>query len=69
MGVFFGIFVCHQPTFNFNNFANVSFFFFWFRDEIAACTEKAYRCISFPEATRILYFESEKDMKAFADKV
>lgn len=48
-------------------------FFFSFavfsRDEIAACAEKAYQCISFPEATRILYFESEKDMKSFADKV
>ena len=42
---------------------------FFFRDEIAACTEKAYQCISFPEATRILYFESEKDMRAFAEKV
>lgn len=39
------------------------------RDEIAACAEKAYEHISFPEATRILYFESEKDMAAFAQKV
>ncbi|CAH3177649.1 unnamed protein product [Porites evermanni] len=38
------------------------------RDEIAACTEKAYPCISLPEATRILYFESEKDMRAFGEK-
>lgn len=38
------------------------------RDEIAACTEKAYQCISLPEASRILYFESEKDMRAFAEK-
>ncbi|CAH3145639.1 hypothetical protein pdam_00002909 [Pocillopora damicornis] len=38
------------------------------RDEIAACAEKAYEHISFPEATRILYFESEKDMAAFAQK-
>lgn len=42
---------------------------FFFRDEIAACTEKAYQCISLPEASRILYFESEKDMRAFAEKV
>ena len=40
-----------------------------FRDEIAACTEKAYPCISLPEATRILYFESDKDMRAFGEKV
>ena len=40
-----------------------------FRDEIAACTEKAYPCISLPEATRILYFESDKDMTAFGEKV
>lgn len=38
------------------------------RDEIAACAEKAYEHISFSEATRILYFESEKDMAAFAQK-
>lgn len=43
--------------------------FFFVRDEIAACTEKAYQCISLPEASRILYFESEKDMRAFAEKV
>ena len=40
-----------------------------FRDEIAACTEKAYPCISLPEAARILYFESDKDMRAFGEKV
>ena len=39
------------------------------RDEIAACTEKAYQCISFAEATRILYFDGEKNMRAFAEKV
>lgn len=41
----------------------------FFRDEIAACAEKAYCCISFSEAARILYFDSEKDMKSFAEKV
>ena len=38
------------------------------RDQIAACTEKAYESISLLEATRILYFESEKDMRTFAEK-
>jgi len=41
----------------------------FFRDEIAACAEKAYCCKSFSEAARILYFDSEKDMKSFAEKV
>ena len=39
------------------------------RDEIAACAEKAYQCISLPEATRMLYFDGEKSMRTFADKV
>ena len=52
-----------------NNFISCSMYTLFVRDEIAACTEKAYQCISLPEASRILYFESEKDMRAFAKKV
>ena len=39
------------------------------RDEIAACLEKSYQRISFKEAQRMLYLDSEKDTKAFAAKV
>ncbi|XP_031560931.1 26S proteasome non-ATPase regulatory subunit 8-like [Actinia tenebrosa] len=38
------------------------------REEIAACIEKSYRSITFKEGMRMLYFEGEKSMKAFADK-
>ena len=62
-------FVSHSQLQNF--FLQFQFFFLsiFFRDEIAACAEKAYSCISFSEAARILYFESEKDVKSFAEKV
>ncbi|XP_074656852.1 26S proteasome non-ATPase regulatory subunit 8-like [Tubulanus polymorphus] len=36
------------------------------RDEIAGCLEKAYEKIAFSEARRMLYFESEKQMKDYA---
>ena len=48
---------------------SLSFNFLKYRDEIAACLEKSYQRISFQEAQRMLYFDSEKDTKAFATKV
>ena len=42
---------------------------FFNRDEIAACLEKSYQRISFVEAQRMLYLDSEKDTKTFATKV
>ncbi|XP_046848604.1 26S proteasome non-ATPase regulatory subunit 8-like [Xenia sp. Carnegie-2017] len=38
------------------------------REEIAACLEKSYQKISFIEARRMLYLESEKDTKSFGAK-
>ena len=40
-----------------------------FRDEIAACIEKAYEKIAFGEAARMLFFESEKPMRTYAQEV
>jgi len=39
------------------------------RDEIAGCIEKAYEKIVFGEAARMLFFESEKPMKTYAQEV
>ena len=39
------------------------------RDEIAACIEKAYERIAFGEAARMLFFESEKPMRTYAQEV
>jgi len=38
------------------------------RAEIAGCIEKAYDRINFTEAARMLFFESEKPMKKYADE-
>ncbi|CAH1792035.1 unnamed protein product, partial [Owenia fusiformis] len=38
------------------------------RDEIAACIEKAYERIAFSEAARMLYFESQKPMRKYAEE-
>ncbi|KAK2191945.1 hypothetical protein NP493_42g09054 [Ridgeia piscesae] len=38
------------------------------RDEIAGCIEKAYEKIVFGEAARMLFFESEKPMKTYAQE-
>ena len=46
-----------------------NFYSFFNRDEISACLEKSYQRISFQEAQRMLYLDSEKDIKAFAVKV
>ena len=40
-----------------------------FRDEIAGCIEKAYEKIAFSEAARMLFFETEKPMKTYAEEV
>ena len=46
---------------------NVSFVFH--RDEIAGCIEKAYERLAFSEAARMLFFESERPMKQYAQEV
>ncbi|XP_002731397.2 26S proteasome non-ATPase regulatory subunit 8-like [Saccoglossus kowalevskii] len=38
------------------------------RDEIAACTEKAYEKIAFSEAARMLFYQKQKEMKEYATK-
>ncbi|KAI0220201.1 26S proteasome non-ATPase regulatory subunit 8 [Lamellibrachia satsuma] len=38
------------------------------RDEIAGCIEKAYEKIAFGEAARMLFFESEKPMRTYAQE-
>lgn len=38
-------------------------------DEIAGCMERAYERLAFTEAARMLFFETQKQMKAYADKV
>ena len=44
-------------------------FCFFYRDEIAGCIEKAYEKIAFPEAARMLFFETEKPMKKYSQEV
>ena len=39
------------------------------RDEIAACIEKAYLKIAMSEAARMLFFDSQKPMQEYAQKV
>ena len=39
------------------------------RDEIAGCIEKAYTTIALGEAARMLFFESQKPMQDYAEKV
>jgi len=38
------------------------------RDEVAACVEKSYPTISCKEAMRMMFFTTEKEMKAYATK-
>ena len=39
------------------------------RDEIAACIDKAYLKIAMSEAARMLFFDSQKPMQEYAQKV
>ena len=39
------------------------------RDEVAACIEKSYDNITFKEATRMLFFQNDMNMKEFSAKV
>jgi len=42
---------------------------FFIRNEIAGCIEKAYEKIGLNEAARMLFYESVKQMKEYAQQV
>lgn len=51
------------------SYIKIKIIFFFNRDEIAGCIEKAYERINFTEAARMLFFDSEKPMKNYYQEV
>merc|ERR1712227_175420 len=57
---------CNVPAESYNFFIDI--LLNTIRDEIAGCIEKAYERLNFNEAKRMLFFESQAPMKAYADE-